>query len=126
MPGIGVLKRLKNFGRKVGKIIKKGYEFMKDKGLDMAVKGIKFLKSGKIDLVLNIIKQFIPQAAIADEVLQRIKILLNKVDEDKLKDILKKALNGDLSELRNLSNVYLRDTDDNLNTHNKYFGDTIN
>lgn len=126
MPGIGVLKRLKNFGRKVGKIIKKGYEFMKDKGLDMAVKGIKFLKSGKIDLVLNIIKQFIPQAAIADEVLQRIKILLNKVDEDKLKDILKKALNGDLSELRNLSNVYLRDTDDNLNTHNKYFGNTIN
>lgn len=126
MPAVGALKRIKNGFRKLKKFGKKIFKFVKDKGIDMAVQGIKFLKSGKIDLVLNLVKSFIPQAAIASEVVERLKILLDKVDEDKLKDILKKVLGGDLSELRNLSNVYIKEDDNNLNKHNKYFGDSIN
>lgn len=127
MPAVGALKRLKNGFKKLKNIGKKVFKFVKDKGIDMAVQGIKFLKNGKLDLVLNLVKSFIPQAAIASEVVERLKILLNKVDEDKLKDILKKTLNGDLSELRNLSNVYIKDDDENnLNSHNKYFGNSIN
>lgn len=127
MPGVGVLKRLKNFGKKIGKVLKKGYEFIKDKGIDIALKGVSLLKSGKMDALLGIIKTVIPQAAIATEVVDRLKVLLNKVDENKLKDILKKVMSGDLSELRNLSNVYIKnDTNNNLNSYDRYFGNTIN
>lgn len=128
MPGVGVLKRLKNFGRKIGKVLKKGYEFIKDKGIDIALKGVSLLKSGKMDALLGIIKTVIPQAAIATEVVDRLKVLLNKVDENKLKDILKKVMSGDLSELRNLSNVYIKNSgeNNNLNSYDRYFGSNIN
>lgn len=128
MPGVGVLKRLKNFGKKIGKVLKKGYEFIKDKGIDIALKGVSLLKSGKMDGLLGIIKTVIPQAAIATEVVDRLKVLLNKVDENKLKDILKKVMSGDLSELRNLSNVYIKNSGEsnNLNSYDRYFGSNIN
>ena len=128
MPGVGVLKRLKNFGKKIGKVLKKGWNFVKDKGIDIALKGVSLLKSGKMDALLGIIKTVIPQAAIATEVVDRLKVLLGKIDENKLKDILKKVMGGDLSELRNLSNVYIKQSgaDNNLNSYDRYFGNTIN
>ena len=123
MAPVGGLKRVKKLWDKFKKIVNKAKDFVKDKVLDMAIKAIKFLKSGKLDLVLNIVKSFIPQAAVAAEIVDKLKMLLNKVDEDKLKDVLKKALNGDLSELRHLSEVY---NPNQSSGYNKYFGGVIN
>lgn len=121
MAPLGALKRIKKFYEKAKKIVKKSVDFIKDKGLDMAIKGIKLLKSGKIDTVLNLVKTFIPQAAIASEVVERLKSILNKVDEDKLRDVLKKALSGDLTELRNLSDVYIKNSDSSVNSYKNFF-----
>lgn len=121
MPALGGLKRLKNIFDKIKKVGGKVLKFAKDKGIDLAVKGIKLLKSGKIDTVLNLVKTFIPQAAIASEVVERLKSILNKVDEDKLRDVLKKALSGDLTELRNLSDVYIKDSDSSVNSYKNFF-----
>ena len=123
MAPVGGLKRIKKLWDKFKKIVNKAKDFVKDKVLDMAIKAIKLLKSGKLDLVLNIVKSFIPQAAVAAEIVDKLKMLLNKVDEDKLKDVLKKALNGDLSELRHLSEVY---NPNQSSGYNKYFGGVIN
>lgn len=123
MAPVGGLKRFKILWDKFKKIANKTKDFVKDKVLDMAIKSIKFLKSGKLDLVLNIVKSFIPQAAVATEIVDKLKMLLNKVDEDKLKDVLKKALNGDLSELRHLSEAY---NPNQSSGYNKYFGGVIN
>ena len=48
MPALGGLKRLKNIYDKIKKVGGKVIKFAKDKGIDLAVKGIKLLKSGKI------------------------------------------------------------------------------
>ncbi len=109
MPAIGSLKRLKNIYDKIKKVGGKVLKFAKDKGIDIAIKGIQLLKSGKIDAVLNIVKSFIPQAAVAAEVVDILKGVLGKVDEEELRDALKKALSGDLKEIRELAKKHMTD-----------------
>ena len=104
MPAIGSLKRLKNIYDKIRKVGGKVLKFAKDKGIDIAIKGIHLLKSGKIDAVLNI-----PQAAVAAEVVDILKGVLGKVDEEELRDALKKALSGDLKEIRDLAKKHMTD-----------------
>lgn len=124
MAALGALKRIKKFYEKAKKVVNKAKDWVKDKGIDLAVKGIKFLKSGKVDIVLNLVKSVFPQAAIATDIVDKLRSLLNKVDEDKLKDVLKKVLNGDLTELKELSKVY--NVKGSIDTYDKYFGDNIN
>ena len=124
MAPIGGLKRIKKFWNWVKNKVKKVKDWVVDKGLDMAVKLIKLFKAGKFDTVLAIVKTFIPQAAIAVEIVDKVKILMKKVDEDKLKDILKKALKGDLSELRELTKVY--NPKGSIDAYDRYFGNSIN
>lgn len=124
MAPVGGLKRIKKFWNWIKDKVKKVKDWVVDKGLDMAVKLIKLFKAGKFDTVLAIVKTFIPQAAIAAEIVDKVKILMKKVDEDKLKDILKKALKGDLSELRELTKVY--NPKGSIDTYDRYFGNSIN
>ena len=124
MAPIGGLKRIKKFWNWIKKTTKKVKDWVVDKGLDMAVKLIKLFKAGKFDTVLAIVKTFVPQAAIAVEIVDKVKILMKKVDEDKLKDILKKALKGDLSELRELTKVY--NPKGSIDAYDRYFGNSIN
>ncbi len=124
MAPVGGLKRIKKLWNWVKDKTKKVKDWVVDKGLDMAVKLIKLFKAGKFDTVLAIVKTFIPQAAIAVEIVDKVKILMKKVDEDKLKDILKKALKGDLSELRELTKVY--NPKGSIDTYDRYFGNSIN
>lgn len=124
MAPIGGLKRIKKFWNWIKDKVKKVKDWVVDKGLDVAVKLIKLFKAGKFDTVLAIVKTFIPQAAIAVEIVDKVKILMKKVDEDKLKDILKKALKGDLSELRELTKVY--NPKGSIDTYDRYFGNSIN
>lgn len=121
---LGGLKRIKKFYEKAKKVVKKAKDWVEDKGIDLAVKGIKFLKSGKVDILLNIVKSVFPQAAIATDIVDKLKMLLNKVDEDKLKDVLKKVLKGDLTELKELSKVY--NAKGSIDSYDRYFGDSIN
>ena len=121
---LGGLKRIKKFYEKAKKVVKKAKDWVKDKGIDLAVKGIKFLKSGKVDIVLNLVKSVFPQAAIATDIVDKLRMLLNKVDEDKLKDVLKKVLKGDLTELKELSKVY--NAKGSIDSYDRYFGDSIN
>ncbi len=124
MAPLGSLKRIKKFYDKAKKYVKQAKDWVKDKGIDLAVKGIKFLKSGKVDIVLNMIKSVFPQAAIATDIVDKLRMLLNKVDEDKLKDVLKKVLNGDLTELKELSKVY--NAKGSIDSYDRYFGNSIN
>ena len=124
MAPIGGLKRIKKFWNWIKDKVKKVKDWVVDKGLDMAVKLIKLFKAGKFDTVLAIVKTFVPQAAIAVEIVDKVKILMKKVDEDKLKDILKKALKGDLSELRELTKVY--NPKGSIDAYDRYFGNSIN
>ena len=124
MAPIGGLKRIKKFWNWIKNTTKKVKDWVGDKGLDMAVKLIKLFKAGKFDTVLAIVKTFVPQAAIAVEIVDKVKILMKKVDEDKLKDILKKALKGDLSELRELTKVY--NPKGSIDAYDRYFGNSIN
>lgn len=121
---LGGLKRIKKFYEKAKKVVKKAKDWVKDKGIDLAVKGIKFLKSGKVDIVLNLVKSVFPQAAIATDIVDKLRMLLGKVDEDKLKDVLKKVLDGDLTELKELSKVY--NAKGSIDTYDRYFGNSIN
>lgn len=124
MAPLGSLKRIKKFYEKAKKVVKKAKDWVKDKGIDLAVKGIKFLKSGKVDIVLNMIKSVFPQAAIATDIVDKLRMLLDKVDENKLKDVLKKVLDGDLTELKELSKVY--NAKGSIDTYDRYFGNSIN
>ena len=124
MAVLGSLKRIKKFYEKAKKVVKKAKDWVKDKGIDLAVKGIKFLKSGKVDIVLNLVKSVFPQAAIATDIVDKLRMLLDKVDENKLKDVLKKVLDGDLTELKELSKVY--NAKGSIDTYDRYFGDSIN
>lgn len=124
MAPLGSLKRIKKFYEKAKKVVKKAKDWVKDKGIDLAVKGIKFLKSGKVDIVLNLVKSVFPQAAIATDIVDKLRMLLNKVDEDKLKDVLKKVLDGDLTELKELSKVY--NAKGSIDSYDRYFGNSIN
>lgn len=124
MAVLGGLKRIKKFYEKAKKVVKKAKDWVKDKGIDLAVKGIKFLKSGKVDIVLNLVKSVFPQAAIATDIVDKLRMLLDKVDEDKLKDVLKKVLNGDLTELKELSKIY--NAKGSIDSYDRYFGDSIN
>lgn len=124
MAPLGGLKRLKKLWDKIKKVTKKVKDWVVDKGIDMAVKLIKLFKAGKFDTVLAIVKTFVPQAAIAVEIVDKVKLLMKKVDEDKLKDVLKKALKGDLSELRELTKVY--NPNGSVDTYDRYFGNSIN
>ena len=124
MAVLGGLKRIKKFYEKAKKVVKKAKDWVKDKGIDLAVKGIKFLKSGKVDIVLNLVKSVFPQAAIATDIVDKLRMLLNKVDENKLKDVLKKVLDGDLTELKELSKVY--NAKGSIDSYDRYFGDSIN
>lgn len=124
MAPVGGLKRIKKFWNWIKNTTKKVKDWVVDKGLDMAVKLIKLFKAGKFDTVLAIVKTFVPQAAIAVEIVDKVKLLMKKVDEDKLKDILKKALKGDLSELRELTKVY--NPKGSIDTYDRYFGNSIN
>lgn len=124
MAPLGSLKRIKKFYDKAKKYVKQAKDWVKDKGIDLAVKGIKFLKSGKVDIVLNLVKSVFPQAAIATDIVDKLRMLLNKVDEDKLKDVLKKVLNGDLTELKELSKIY--NAKGSIDSYDRYFGDSIN
>lgn len=121
---LGGLKRIKKFYEKAKKVVKKAKDWVKDKGIDLAVKGIKFLKSGKVDIVLNLVKSVFPQAAIATDIVDKLRMLLNKVDENKLKDVLKKVLDGDLTELKELSKVY--NAKGSIDSYDRYFGNSIN
>ena len=121
---LGGLKRIKKFYEKAKKVVKKAKDWVKDKGIDLAVKGIKFLKSGKVDIVLNLVKSVFPQAAIATDIVDKLRMLLNKVDENKLKDVLKKVLDGDLTELKELSKVY--NSKVSIDSYDRYFGNSIN
>lgn len=121
---LGGLKRIKKFYEKAKKVVKKAKDWVKDKGIDLAVKGIKFLKSGKVDIVLNLVKSVFPQAAIATDIVEKLRMLLDKVDENKLKDVLKKVLDGDLTELKELSKVY--NAKGSIDTYDRYFGNSIN
>lgn len=124
MAPLGSLKRIKKFYEKAKKVVKKAKDWVKDKGIDLAVKGIKFLKSGKVDIVLNLVKSVFPQAAIATDIVDKLRMLLDKVDENKLKDVLKKVLDGDLTELKELSKVY--NAKGSIDSYDRYFGDSIN
>lgn len=124
MAVLGGLKRIKKFYEKAKKVVKKAKDWVKDKGIDLAVKGIKFLKSGKVDIVLNLVKSVFPQAAIATDIVDKLRMLLGKVDEDKLKDVLKKVLDGDLTELKELSKVY--NAKGSIDSYDRYFGNSIN
>lgn len=124
MAPLGSLKRIKKFYEKAKKVVKKAKDWVKDKGIDLAVKGIKFLKSGKVDIVLNLVKSVFPQAAIATDIVDKLRMLLNKVDENKLKDVLKKVLEGDLTELKELSKVY--NAKGSIDSYDRYFGNSIN
>ena len=124
MAVLGSLKRIKKFYEKAKKVVKKAKDWVKDKGIDLAVKGIKFLKSGKVDIVLNLVKSVFPQAAIATDIVDKLRMLLGKVDENKLKDVLKKVLDGDLTELKELSKVY--NAKGSIDAYDRYFGDSIN
>ena len=124
MAPLGSLKRIKKFYEKAKKVVKKAKDWVKDKGIDLAVKGIKFLKSGKVDIVLNLVKSVFPQAAIATDIVDKLRMLLDKVNEDKLKDVLKKVLDGDLTELRELSKVY--NAKGSIDSYDRYFGNSIN
>lgn len=124
MAVLGSLKRIKKFYEKAKKVVKKAKDWVKDKGIDLAVKGIKFLKSGKVDIVLNLVKSVFPQAAIATDIVDKLRMLLGKVDENKLKDVLKKVLDGDLTELKELSKVY--NAKGSIDTYDRYFGNSIN
>lgn len=124
MAVLGGLKRIKKFYEKAKKVVKKAKDWVEDKGIDLAVKGIKFLKSGKVDIVLNLVKSVFPQAAIATDIVDKLRMLLNKVDEDKLKDVLKKVLKGDLTELKELSKVY--NAKGSIDSYDRYFGNSIN
>lgn len=124
MAVLGGLKRIKKFYEKAKKVVKKAKDWVKDKGIDLAVKGIKFLKSGKVDIVLNLVKSVFPQAAIATDIVDKLRMLLDKVDENKLKDVLKKVLDGDLTELKELSKVY--NAKGSIDSYDRYFGDSIN
>lgn len=124
MAVLGSLKRIKKFYEKAKKVVKKAKDWVKDKGIDLAVKGIKFLKSGKVDIVLNLVKSVFPQAAIATDIVDKLRMLLDKVDENKLKDVLKKVLDGDLTELKELSKVY--NAKGSIDTYDRYFGNSIN
>lgn len=124
MAPLGSLKRIKKFYDKAKKYIKQAKDWVKDKGIDLAVKGIKFLKSGKVDIVLNLVKSVFPQAAIATDIVDKLRMLLGKVDEDKLKDVLKKVLDGDLTELKELSKVY--NAKGSIDSYDRYFGNSIN
>lgn len=124
MAALGSLKRIKKFYEKAKKVVKKTKDWVKDKGIDLAVKGIKFLKSGKVDIVLNLVKSVFPQAAIATDIVDKLRMLLDKVDENKLKDVLKKVLDGDLTELKELSKVY--NAKGSIDTYDRYFGNSIN
>lgn len=124
MAPLGSLKRIKKFYEKAKKVVKKAKDWVKDKGIDLAVKGIKFLKSGKVDIVLNLVKSVFPQAAIATDIVDKLRMLLDKVDENKLKDVLKKVLDGDLTELKELSKVY--NAKGSIDTYDRYFGNSIN
>lgn len=124
MAPLGGLKRIKKFYEKAKKVVKKAKDWVEDKGIDLAVKGIKFLKSGKVDILLNIVKSVFPQAAIATDIVDKLRMLLNKVDEDKLKDVLKKVLKGDLTELKELSKVY--NAKGSIDSYDRYFGNSIN
>lgn len=124
MAALGSLKRIKKFYEKAKKVVKKAKDWVKDKGIDLAVKGIKFLKSGKVDIVLNLVKSVFPQAAIATDIVDKLRMLLDKVDENKLKDVLKKVLDGDLTELKELSKVY--NAKGSIDTYDRYFGNSIN
>lgn len=124
MAPLGGLKRIKKFYEKAKKVVKKAKDWIEDKGIDLAVKGIKFLKSGKVDIVLNLVKSVFPQAAIATDIVDKLRMLLNKVDEDKLKDVLKKVLKGDLTELKELSKVY--NAKGSIDSYDRYFGNSIN
>ena len=124
MAPVGGLKRIKKFWNWIKNTTKKVKDWVVDKGLDMAVKLIKLFKAGKFDTVLAIVKTFVPQAAIAAEIVDKVKLIMKKVDEDKLKDILKKALKGDLSELRELTKVY--NPKGSIDTYDRYFGNSIN
>ena len=121
---LGGLKRIKKFYEKAKKVVKKAKDWVKDKGIDLAVKGIKFLKSGKVDIVLNLVKSVFPQAAIATDIVDKLRMLLDKVNEDKLKDVLKKVLDGDLTELKELSKVY--NAKGSIDSYDRYFGNSIN
>lgn len=121
---LGGLKRIKKFYEKAKKVVKKAKDWVEDKGIDLAVKGVKFLKSGKVDIVLNLVKSVFPQAAIATDIVDKLRMLLNKVDEDKLKDVLKKVLKGDLTELKELSKVY--NAKGSIDSYDRYFGNSIN
>lgn len=121
---LGGLKRIKKFYEKAKKVVKKAKDWIKDKGIDLAVKGIKFLKSGKVDIVLNLVKSVFPQAAIATDIVDKLRMLLDKVDENKLKDVLKKVLDGDLTELKELSKVY--NAKGSIDSYDRYFGNSIN
>lgn len=121
---LGGLKRIKKFYEKAKKVVKKAKDWVKDKGIDLAVKGIKFLKSGKVDIVLNLVKSVFPQAAIATDIVDKLRMLLDKVDENKLKDVLKKVLDGDLTELKELSKVY--NAKGSIDSYDRYFGNSIN
>ena len=116
---LGGLKRIKKFYEKAKKVVKKAKDWVKDKGIDLAVKGIKFLKSGKVDIVLNLVKSVFPQAAIATDIVDKLRMLLDKVDENKLKDVLKKVLDGDLTELKELSKVY--NAKGSIDSYDRYF-----
>ena len=124
MAPLGSLKRIKKFYEKAKKVVKKAKDWVKDKGIDLAVKGIKFLKSGKVDIVLNLVKSVFPQAAIATDIVDKLRMLLDKVNEDKLKDVLKKVLDGDLTELKELSKVY--NAKGSIDSYDRYFGNSIN
>lgn len=124
MAPLGSLKRIKKFYEKAKKVVKKAKDWVKDKGIDLAVKGIKFLKSGKVDIVLNLVKSVFPQAAIATDIVDKLRMLLDKVDENKLKDVLKKVLDGDLTELKELSKVY--NAKGSIDSYDRYFGNSIN
>ena len=124
MAPLGSLKRIKKFYEKAKKVVKKAKDWVKDKGIDLAIKGIKFLKSGKVDIVLNLVKSVFPQAAIATDIVDKLRMLLGKVDEDKLKDVLKKVLDGDLTELKELSKVY--NAKGSIDSYDRYFGNSIN
>lgn len=102
MAGLGALKKLKKLGQKVINGVKKVGGFIRDVGIDIALKGIKFVKSGQADLFVNLISTFVPGGGIAREIYDKVKMVLNHFDEDKVGEALKLALKGDFSHLNDL------------------------
>lgn len=104
MAKLGALKKLKLLAKNG---IKKIGKFIKNKLPNIVSFIIKALKSKPFDVALKLIQTIFPQAKIPVEIFNKIKLILDKVDEDKLKSIIQDVLKGDFSKLNEAIRMFI-------------------